>query len=118
MLDEALEIAKTIPPRKLPRLAAILVKNGRVMGVGKNTKKSHPLQKRFSNDENKITLHAEIDCIRNALRKHKDEELSGATMYVARVMKNGQRAIAKPCRVCQKALGAYGIDRVFWTEYE
>lgn len=39
----------------------------------------------------------------------------GAVVYVARIKANGESAIAKPCKNCQKALKSKGVKRVYYT---
>jgi tRNA(Arg) A34 adenosine deaminase TadA len=117
MLTEAIRLAKA-NPTDLNKMAAIIAKRTRILGTGMNSRKTHPLQRRFSNHPLKVCIHAEIDAIRDALRSHEEEELHGATIFVARVMKNGSTGYAKPCSTCSKALDAYGITAVHYTEYE
>lgn len=117
MINEAINLAKS-NATDLARMGAVIVKNKRIIGSGKNSRKSHPLQRLFSKSDLKIALHAEISAIVDALRNHDEQELVGATIYVARVLKNGSRAIAKPCPICERAIKAYGIEAVHWTDYE
>jgi tRNA(Arg) A34 adenosine deaminase TadA len=117
MLNKAIKLAKE-NPTDLNKMAAIIYKRKLVMGKGMNSRKSHPLMRRFSNHDLKICIHAEIDAIRDALRVYHAAELEGAEMAVARIMKNGSTGTAKPCRACQAALATFGISAVFWTEYE
>jgi tRNA(Arg) A34 adenosine deaminase TadA len=115
MLNEAIAIAKT-NPTDLNRMAAIIAKRGRVLGKGMNSRRSHPLQKLFSKSDVKIALHAEISAIVDALRNNGIEELKGASIFVARVLKSGVKAKAKPCEICQRAISAYGITAIYYTE--
>lgn len=39
----------------------------------------------------------------------------GATVYVARVKRNGSLGLAKPCCHCMPALRAMGVEVVYWT---
>lgn len=117
VLNKAMSLAKA-NPTDLNKMAAIIAKGKNILGQGMNSRRSHPLQKLFSKSDLKIALHAEISAIIDALRHFEESEIKGATIYVARVLKNGQRAKAKPCEICQRALKAYGIDAVMWTDYE
>lgn len=116
-LLQAISAAKS-NPTDLNRMAAIIVKRNRLLGIGWNSRKTHPLQYAFSKSHLKISLHAEIDAIIDALRTHEEKDLNGASIFVARVLRNGSRAIAKPCPICQRALKAYGIRGIYYTEYE
>lgn len=117
MLEQAIMLAKD-NPTDLNKMAAIIAKRREILGVGLNSRKSHPLQKLFSKSEVKISLHAEIAAIIDALKDYDEDELKGANIFVARVLKNGSRAVAKPCPICERAIKAYGIQGIYWTEYE
>ena len=54
-----------------------------------------------------LSAHAEIRVLRKAGY--------GATVYVARVNKSGQFAMAKPCVYCMASLRSRGVDMVYWT---
>lgn len=115
MLKEAIELARS-NPTDLPQMAAIIVKRKNVLGIGLNSRKTHPLQARFGADHHKTRVHAEISALINALRVHSHEDIRGSSIYVARVTKDGNHALAKPCEGCRKALEAYGIKGVSYTE--
>ena len=117
MLHRAIKLARE-NTTDLQKMGAVIVKRKRVLGEGQNSRKTHPLQRRFSNHDLKTAIHAEIAAIVDALRNHEIEELRGSEIFVARIMKNGSTGKAKPCTSCQKALDEYGISAVYWTEYE
>lgn len=118
-----------IQPRgstNMSRMAAVLT-DGTLTFIGYNSYKSHPLQKKFSEDpECKIHVHAETDAIIKACnyftsksgtrRNYWGEiELGNFKLYVARVLADGTPALAKPCIGCQSAIVAFGIKEVCWT---
>ena len=113
-LDYAVGAALNNPVEGLPRMAAILVTRSGKAYTGLNSRKSHPLAKRFGRNEKSICLHAEMDAIRLACAA--GDDLRGSSLWVARVFKNGQRALAKPCEGCQRAIIQFGIEEVEWTE--
>jgi len=39
----------------------------------------------------------------------------GCEMYVARVLRDGTWALAKPCRHCQRLIRSKGVKRVYYT---
>lgn len=39
----------------------------------------------------------------------------GATLFVARVMANGDWGLAKPCKECQKLIRQYRVKKVYYT---
>jgi tRNA(Arg) A34 adenosine deaminase TadA len=117
MMEAAIRLAKS-NPTDLQKMGAVITKKNRIIGSGMNTRKSHPLQFAFSKSSLKISLHAEISAIVDALRNYDLDDLRGSTIFVARVLKNGSRGTAKPCAICQRAIEAYGIKAVHWTESE
>lgn len=96
-------------------VTAILVLKKNVISVGNNSKKTSPLQKKFSKNQHAIYNHAEIDCIKNALRTYNLEQLNKSQMYIVRNSKSGKIGLAKPCSGCSKALSYFGIHKVFHT---
>lgn len=108
------QIAKTVKPIQGARIAgALILPNGK-MYLGINQSKSHPLQARFRAHETKIFLHAEIDCLRRALRQNDTADLKGSRLYLVRVIypRNWQSAIVTPCKGCQMALDYFGVKKV------
>ena len=94
--------------------ATIYDKRGRVLAVGNNSyTKTHPLQVKFAEKVGKpdaIYLHAEMD----ALRRLKDWD-KAHRIVVTRFDKNGEPAIAKPCKICKLALEHAGINHIEHT---
>jgi deoxycytidylate deaminase len=92
------------------------------VSYGFNSRKSHPLQYRYSKHEKATCIHAEIDAIKNALRRVTVDQLRGAFLYVARAKSPAPgkaktlKGLAKPCIGCARAIGAFGINNVHWTE--
>lgn len=80
-----------------------------------NKYKTHPLMLRFSKDHTKIHLHAEISALVVAL-SHTPYYLPDYDIYIARVLKNGEPALAKPCDTCFGALTYFGIRNIWWTQ--
>lgn len=111
-------------PVSRSRIAALLVHRNEIISVGYNKMKSHPMAKRFQKHEEALYLHAEIDCIKNALRIVDVDYLSKCTMYVLRVKhpendnKKFIRGMAKPCCGCVMAIETFGIKKVYFTTNE
>lgn len=111
-------------PVSRSRIAALLVHRNEIIAVGYNKMKSHPMAKRFQKHEEALYLHAEIDCIKNALRIVDVDYLSKCTMYVLRVKhpendnKKFIRGMAKPCCGCAMAIETFGIKKVYFTTNE
>ena len=91
-MDQALRHADEALARGDWPVAAVIVKDGVVLGAGQNRQ----------NTEADVTVHAELDAIRVATRAHGAERLSGATLY----------STMEPCPMCAFALKLAGIRRL------
>jgi deoxycytidylate deaminase len=115
------KVAETVPVIKSSRIASAIVIDGDVISLGVNSKKTHPLQARYSSEPESICLHAEIDAIKNALRHIRPEDFRRSTIYVLRYKfrdtsrKSSQWGLAKPCSGCARAIAAFGISKVVYT---
>jgi tRNA(Arg) A34 adenosine deaminase TadA len=95
------------------RHAAAIVHNGKILSIGHNRRKTHPLMLKFQHKPYKIFLHAEID----AIVKIKDKTLlKECQLYVARRSKGNNILNSEPCETCKKAIRFFGIKQVYWTE--
>lgn len=117
-LEKAIKYAKRNPIKSrgrssIGRFSAVLT-NGYRSFIGFNSYKSSTLQAFFSKDPAKVCTHAEIAAIQKAI-KGPYRDLSGYTMYVARLLADDSPALAKPCLICMKAIQAVGISDVEWT---
>lgn len=57
------------------------------------------------------TTHAEVSAVKSCRGS-----VEGATIYVARVSRDGQRQMmSKPCKACQKYLKEVGIKKIYYT---
>ena len=97
------------------RVAAIVECNGLFIH-GRNSRKTHPFQAKWSKNPQAICLHAEVDAIKEALRYLEVDDLKKATLYVARAKADGSPGLAKPCEGCARCIAAFGIREVYWTE--
>lgn len=88
---------------------AVIVKGGRVISVGINKNRNHPTVVSSEHIKTHCSVHAEVDAIR------KVKNVKGATIYVARVNKNGQDRLSRPCDRCHKAIQEAGIRKVIYT---
>ncbi len=96
-------------------LAACVVKRNKIISFGHNKNKTHPLQNKFTKHPEAIYLHAEIDAIKNALKRVSTEDLLGSILYVVRTKKDGSEGLAKPCKGCMQAIESFGISKVVYT---
>lgn len=86
------------------KMAAMIVKSGRVLSVSTNINKRSP-----TTPPNRWSTHAEIRALRSA------NETKNATLYIARLSSSGDYATAKPCAWCMEHILTAKIDRVVYT---
>jgi tRNA(Arg) A34 adenosine deaminase TadA len=114
----ALDLARRNPVEKLPQMAAIIARKGQVISYGMNSRKSDPLAAKYGRHPDAIYPHAELAAIKAALTVIDVADLYECTLYVARVLKDGTPALAKPCSGCQRAILEFSIKDVIWTKGE
>ena len=88
---------------------AVIVKGGRVLSTGTNKERNHPMQVSSEHIKTHCSVHAEMDAIKKA------GDIRGATIYVARVNKNGQQRNSRPCTLCYRIIKNAGIKKVIYT---
>lgn len=121
IFDTLAAVAESNDEYPTARLAAAIVKNNKIVSVGKNRHKTDPLQAKFGKNKDAIYLHAEIHAIKNALRHISVDDLKNTTLYVCRVKKAKKQtdpfewAMAKPCEGCSRAIAEFGIRKVVYT---
>ena len=103
----ALELAGEATYDVTHQLCALVVSKNRVLSVGYNQPKTHPISK----DTEMQQLHAEMD----ALVRCPDAVVEGAEVVVVRRKPSGKPGLAKPCEPCQDVLRSHGVRRVFYT---
>lgn len=107
------------------RIAAALYWKNEMIALGWNQARTSPFQAKYGSNPEAIFIHAEVHCIRQALRRFTQEELLSmkTTMYVMRakktpLSKNRSRSIrgmSKPCPGCSGAILDFGINRVVYS---
>ena len=125
-INTAFEIAKATDPVRGSRIGAVIVRKNRVIGVGFNHIKSHPMQKQYARNSEAIFFHAEIHAIKNALRKISVEDLKQCTLYIARAKKGDGHSNrrhwhygeAKPCSGCANCINEFELKSVVYTTDE
>lgn len=96
-------------------IGAVITDNGRIIAVGNNTRRTHPLQQHYARQVNlphKIYLHAEIHAIAQAKTFR---NLTRPEIFVFRKYKNGDLAMARPCPICMAAIKDAGITKIHYT---
>lgn len=127
MKDVNKEILKTLTKvaaanqNPTEKFAAAIVFRNRIVSIGLNSMKSHPLQAKYSKNIHSVFLHAEIDSIKNALREIDIDDFPKCDLYICRVKKPKPFSkqfvwgMAKPCSGCERAVVAFGIKSVIYT---
>lgn len=105
------------------KLGAVMMIGNKVLSVGYNITKTHPIQKKYNiergydpNVKNNGQVHAEMMCLINT--KYLDVDWSKVSLYIYREHKDHTTAIAKPCPACEKAIRERGINAVYYTTEE
>jgi len=97
--------------------ASVYDKKGRVLSIAQNSfTKTHPKQAEFAikvNLPHACYLHAEVSAIIKALKKGIPYKIK-----IERYYKNGDQALAKPCPICELAIKAANIKKVYFTSTE
>lgn len=105
------------------KLGAVMMLGNKVLAVGYNITKTHPIQKKYNIErgydpdvKNNGQIHAEMMCLINT--KYLDVDWSRVSLYIYREHKDHTTAIAKPCPACEKAIRERGINQVYFTTEE
>jgi deoxycytidylate deaminase len=94
------------------RHGAILVRGGSVLSCGTNRDRNCPSVFDNSHDKSRhSSLHAEMA----AIKKASTTSLVGATIYVARVNKQGLPRMSRPCNHCYVEILRAGIKEIVFT---
>ncbi len=121
-IEQCFTLAQSVERFPNAKIGAMLVLGNRIIAYGWNQRKTHTFVRKYSNHGDMYCyLHAEVHCIKNALRVIDPDDLSKATLYVARAKRpySGSKkwvyGLAKPCEGCQKAIDDFSIRRVVYT---
>lgn len=90
------------------RLGAVLVHRNSIVSVGMNSYKTHPLMAARTEWP---FLHAE----QNAIIRAGLDNCEGLDLYIARVLKNNELAMSKPCKVCIGLINDVGIKNIYYS---
>lgn len=119
ILDSLWPLTKHVVPVAAARIVAAIAYKGKIISVGFNQRKTHPLQKKYGKNPDAIFLHAEISAIIQARRELTLDELSKSTLYIIRRRMTIEGlpvyGNAKPCCGCLKAIKDFGIKKVIYS---
>ena len=119
-LNFAIDISKQSTVQRA-RLGAVLVSHNKVVNASPNLEKTHPMQAHLnklrgfdpmSSGERNI-LHAEIATLLKS--RDLDIEWNKSMLFIARLKKNGDLGLARPCNACMGLIKQYGIKNIYYT---
>lgn len=90
------------------RLGSLIVKKGKVLGIGYNSNRTHPKSKNEFN-----MLHAELSAILNS----RLEDFTDCSIYVYRETPTGKIATSYPCKHCYNMICSLGFKDINYTDY-
>jgi len=94
--------------------AIIYDRRGRVLSIGYNSYvKTHPMQARHAQqagEPDRQFLHAEVHAIVRCRDLGRADKI-----VVSRWDNQGRPKLARPCKVCESAISAAGIKKIFHT---
>lgn len=109
-----IEFYLSVMPKKYDITALIYDRKGNVLSIGKNSYvKTHPMQAMHAKAcglEDKVFMHAEI----NAIARCRDID-KAHRIEVVRFDSTGKPRIAKPCKICARAISFTNIKEVVHT---
>lgn len=96
------------------KIGTVIVRGNKLVSRGANLCTSHPQQKKYNLLSGRKApahaLHSEMHAIVRARTN-----LTGCTLYVARLNKHGMWADSRPCPACSLAIRMAGIAVVVYT---
>ena len=118
--DEIFKLAQSVEPVRGARVAAAVVRRGKVISYGYNHKKTHPFQTRFCKNPHAIFFHAEVHAIKNALKSVDVEDLYKCELYIVRAKRDKTNrkwitGMSKPCSGCQKCIDLFDLKSVYYS---
>ena len=90
---------------------AFLVKGGKIVHVGWNKLRSHPINYKHPYQSYVSGIHAEVD----AILKSGLEDLSKYEIVVIRINRNNEVSNSMPCKGCRSVINQFGIKRVWYS---
>lgn len=115
---EAAKAISKLSHCKSTKVGSIAVYKHKIISSGYNSDKTDSLQKKFNiyrfTEDSPASLHAEIRCLK-PLVGNKSIDFSKVALYVYREYKNGELAMARPCKACERLIKTLGIKKVYYT---
>jgi deoxycytidylate deaminase len=113
-----LAMAEALKSNLTWRLGAVIFRGRRkVLAVGHNRDKTHPMSKYFNVYTGKECswIHAEQSAL---ISCRWYDTVTGSSILVARLLANDKPGMARPCGNCIRILKQYSIKKIFYTTGE
>lgn len=88
------------------------MKGNKVISVGFNSDKTHPVVSKVKGYHKDAKLHAEVDTLIGC----KPNEVNGSTLYIVRLKRDNKWGLSKPCKGCSNYLSLMGIRKVIYSK--
>ena len=116
-LNFAIDVSKQSTVQQA-RLGAVLVSHNKVVNASPNLEKTHPMQAHLNklrgfdpmSSGTRNTLHAEIATLLKS--RDLDIEWNKSMLFIARLKKNGDLGLARPCNACMGLIKRYGKKKI------
>jgi len=102
-------VSKGIGKRKNFRHGAVIVNKNKILSVGHNSYKTHPIMAKYTIFPH---LHAEQSAIINLGLFN----CAGTDLYVVRINRQNDFMMSKPCIVCKRLIDEITIRNVYYTD--
>ena len=121
IFQEVFKLAQAVEPVRGARIAASVVRKGKVVSYGFNHKKSHPFQAKFCKNKDAVFFHAEVHAIKNALQIIDVDDLSKCELYIVRAKRDRNNkkwvtGLSKPCSGCQRCIDVFELKNIYYSE--
>lgn len=102
------------------KIGAVVVNKHRIISSGYNSYiRKHPIQIKYNKERfdtpSTGCLHAEMDALIPLINK---VDLSRASLYIYRELKDGRLGLCRPCEACMKLIKELNIKKIFYTTYD
>lgn len=111
-------------------LGCVITYKKRILSVGVNSYKTHPMQKEFNRKNRKFTksnkpildsVHSEIDALTKiSYPIEQNIDWKNVKIYIYRISKGRKNGhgLARPCAACMAAIKDKGIRHIYYTTNE
>lgn len=118
LAKRTIDLAKAMCPLNFERRTshvAFLVKKSKIVHIGVNLAKSHPMTMEHKYQEHQHTgVHAELNvCIKSG-----KENLSKYKLVVIRINRHNKMTNSKPCLGCQGIINQFDVGEVWYSTDE